>query len=122
MDQDDMVHIHHKKEHKKEQNNAIFSNMDATRDSYTKWSKSEKERQTSCDITYMGSKVWHKGTYLQNRNRLTDIKNGLVVATGEGGESGMDGVWELDANYYIWNEWSMRLHYTEQGTISKFLV
>ena len=33
-------------------NNAIFSNMDGSRDYHTKWSKSEREKQT-CDITYM---------------------------------------------------------------------
>ena len=35
----------------KEWNNAICSNMNATRDYYTKWSKSEK--QISYAITYM---------------------------------------------------------------------
>ena len=39
--------------HKKEQNNAICSNMDETTDYHTKWSKSERERQISYDITYM---------------------------------------------------------------------
>ena len=39
--------------HKKEWNFAICSNMDATRDYYTKWSKSERERQIPYDITYM---------------------------------------------------------------------
>ena len=34
----------------KEQNNAICSNMDGTRDSHTKRSKSERERQTPRDI------------------------------------------------------------------------
>ena len=38
---------------KKEWNNAICSNMDATRDYHTNWSKSEGERQISYDITYM---------------------------------------------------------------------
>ena len=38
--------------HKKEQNNAIFSNMDTTRDSYTKWNKSERERPIPYDIAY----------------------------------------------------------------------
>ena len=37
--------------HKKEWNNAICSNMDATRDYHTNWSKSE--RQIPYDITYM---------------------------------------------------------------------
>ena len=39
--------------HKKEQNNTIHRNMDATRDSHTKWSQSERERQILYDITYM---------------------------------------------------------------------
>ena len=39
--------------HKKEQNNAICSKMDATRDYHTKWSKSERERQIPYGITYM---------------------------------------------------------------------
>ena len=36
----------------KEQNNAICSNMDGTRNSHTKWSKSEGERQIPYDIAY----------------------------------------------------------------------
>lgn len=39
--------------HKKEQNNAICNNMDGTRDPHTEWSKSERERQIPCDITYI---------------------------------------------------------------------
>ena len=39
--------------HKKEWNNAICSNMDGPRDYHTKWSKSDRERQTSYDITYL---------------------------------------------------------------------
>ena len=34
---------------------------------------------------YVESRIGHKKTYLQNRNRLTDIGNSLVVATGERG-------------------------------------
>ena len=37
----------------KEWNNAICSNMDATRDNHTKWSKSWRDRQVPHDITYM---------------------------------------------------------------------
>ena len=36
--------------HKKEQSKAICSNMHATRDSHTKWSESERERQIPYDI------------------------------------------------------------------------
>ena len=38
---------------KKEWNFAICSNMDGPRDYPTKWSKSDRERQISYDITYM---------------------------------------------------------------------
>ena len=38
--------------HKKEQNNAICSNMDWPRDYHTEWSKSDRERQTSYDTTH----------------------------------------------------------------------
>ena len=39
--------------HKKEWNNAIWSNMDGPRDCHTEWSKSDRERQISYDIAYM---------------------------------------------------------------------
>ena len=38
---------------KKEQNNAICSNMDRPRDCHPEWSKLDTERQISHDITYM---------------------------------------------------------------------
>ena len=38
---------------KKEQNNAIWSNMDGCRDCYIEWSKLDTERQMSYDIAYM---------------------------------------------------------------------
>ena len=38
----------------------------------------------------MESKIRYKSTYLGNRNRLTDIKNRLLVAKGEGVWEGMD--------------------------------
>ena len=55
LDKEDVVHIYNGMplSHKKEQNNVICSNMDATRDYHTKWNKSEKERQIPYDITYM---------------------------------------------------------------------
>ena len=57
--------------HKKEQNNVIFSNMNTIRDYHIKWSKSERERQTSyIDITYVEIE--------------TDIGNRLVAAVGQG--------------------------------------
>ena len=55
MDREDMVHIYSviSLSHKNEWNNAICSNMDGLRDYHTKWSKSDRERQISCDIAYM---------------------------------------------------------------------
>ena len=38
---------------KKEWNNAICSNVDGPRGYHTKWSKSEREREVSYDITYL---------------------------------------------------------------------
>ena len=54
-DEEDMVHIYNgiMLSHKKEYNNAIYSNMHGHRDYHTKWSKSERERQIPYDITYM---------------------------------------------------------------------
>ena len=58
-------------------NNAICSNMDATRDYHTKWSKSETERQVPYDITYMWNlKKWYNWTYSQNRG---EFPGGAVV-------------------------------------------
>ena len=55
MDKEDVIHIYNRilLSHKKERNNAICSNMDEPRDYHTEWSKSDRERQISCDITYM---------------------------------------------------------------------
>ena len=39
--------------HKKEWNNAIYRNMDATRDYHTQWSKAERDGQIINDVTYM---------------------------------------------------------------------
>ena len=71
---------------------SICSNRDATRDSYTKWSKSDRKTNTICYHLHVKSKIQPKWTYLWNRNRLTVIENRLVVAKEEW-EGGMD--WEF---------------------------
>ena len=50
-----MVYIHNRilLSHKYKQNNAICSNTEGPRDNHTKWSKSDREKQTSYGITYM---------------------------------------------------------------------
>ena len=98
MDKEDVVRIWNGKllSHKKEWNNAICSNMDATR-GYIKWSKSERDKYHMCYHLYVESKIWHKWTYLQNRNKLTD-KEQNCVCPGGGGEGGRD--WEFGTSRY----------------------
>ena len=82
MDKEDVVHIYNGLllSHKRELNNAMCSNMGGPGDSHTEWTKSEGERQISYGITYMWElNKWYKWTYLQNRNRLTDIENKCMV-------------------------------------------
>ena len=59
MDNEGVVHIYNGilLSHKKEGNNAICGNVDATRDFHTEWRKSERERQIPYDITYVESKI-----------------------------------------------------------------
>ena len=44
---------------RKEWNDAICSNMDGSRDYYSKWSKSEGERQISWYHLYVEFKIWY---------------------------------------------------------------
>ena len=55
--------------------------------------KDKRKTNTIWYLLYVQSKTWHKWSYLQNRNRLTNIENRLVVAKGEWGERGMN--WEF---------------------------
>ena len=67
----------------KKWNNAICSNMDGPRDCHTEWSKSDREGQILYDIAYMWNlKKWYRWTYLQNRNRVTDVKNKCIITRG----------------------------------------
>ena len=87
--------------HIKEWNNAICSNMYGPTDCHTKWSKSDREREISYDITYMWNlKNGYKWTYLQNRNRVTDVENKLMVMRGWRG--GIN--WELKSTGWRWHE------------------
>ena len=54
----DVVHIYNGilLSHIKEWNKAICSNMDGLWDCHTEWSKSDKEREMSCDVSYAESK------------------------------------------------------------------
>lgn len=57
--------------------------MDATRDSHiSEVSQKGKDKHHITSLT-LESKIRHKLTYPQNRNKLTDMENRLVVARGE---------------------------------------
>ena len=75
--------------------------MNGPRDCHTEWSKSDREKQTSYDIAYMWNlKKWYKWTYLQNRNRVTDIENKLMVTKREGGDKLGDWDWHIHTTIY----------------------
>ena len=67
MNKDDGRHIYSEilLSHKKEQNNAICSNMEGTRDSHIEGSKSGTERQISYNLYVESKKKRYKQTYLQ---------------------------------------------------------
>ena len=76
LDKEDVMHIHNGilLSHKKEWTNAICGTIDGTRNCHT---KSQKDRY---DTAYMQNlKLWYKWTYLQNRNRFTDLGNERIV-------------------------------------------
>ena len=59
--------------------------MDRPGDFYTKESKSDRERQTPYDTTYMWNLKHDTNEHIyNNRNKLIDIENRLVVAKGVG--------------------------------------
>ena len=86
-----MVHIHNGilLSYKKEWNNATCSNMDVTRDSHTKWTKLERERQIPCDITCM----WNLKHGSDEPICKTETDSQTCHCQGEEGRSGRD--WEF---------------------------
>ena len=73
----------------KEQNYKImwsYSNMDGPRDGWTYHTKYVRQKKTNTmwNHSYVESnfKKWHKWTYLQNKNRLTEIENRTMVTKG----------------------------------------
>ena len=57
--------------------------MDATRDYHTKWSKSDRERQISYDITYVWNLKYDTNEHIYKTETDTEIR--LVIAKGEVG-------------------------------------
>ena len=75
---------------RKEQNEAICSDMDRSRDYHTKWSKSDRERQLSYDITYMCNQIFKNDTneLIYKTETASQIsKSNLSYQQGNIGES-----------------------------------
>ena len=93
LDLEDVVHIHNEilLSHKKEQNNAILQQHGWTRDSHTKWSKSEREEQIPYDITYMWNlKYGTNERFHRKENHGHGEQTCGFQGGGERGGSGMD--------------------------------
>ena len=79
------------------QNWVIGSEVDVPRVSYRV--KSEREKQILHINTYVWNlEKWYRWTYLQGRNRDTDIENGHVDPGEGAGEGGMN--WESSPDIY----------------------
>ena len=79
---------------KKERNNVICSNMDATRDYHTKWSKSEREKQIPYDITYMWNLKYDTMNLSMKQKQTHRHREQTCGCHGGGsGEGGWTGVW-----------------------------
>ena len=81
--------------HKKEWNWVICRDMDGPRECHTEWSKPERGKQISCNNAYMQNlEKWYRWSYLQSRNRDTDVENKCMdTKVGWGGrywETGID--------------------------------
>ena len=74
--------------------------MDETRDSHTKWSKSERERQIPYDITYMWNLKYITNKHIYKTEEIN--RDHTCGCQGEGGGSGIDSAL-VHAKYYILN-------------------
>ena len=72
---------------------AIHSNTGGPKDYHSKWRKSERERQISCDTTCMCNL---KKELIYKTNRLTDLESKLMAAKWEKWGGGIDrlGAWD----------------------------
>ena len=90
--------------HKNEQNCAICTDVYGLRKCHTEWSKSEREKWILYINAYMWNlEKWYRWTYLQSRNRDTDIENNRMdTKVGErGGWDELGGWdWHINTNMY----------------------
>lgn len=84
-----MVHIYNRPpiNHRIRQNTAIYDNMVGSREYHSKQNKSDRKSQVPYDFTHMKDIIL-KATNEQ-RQRLIDTENSMVITRGErGGRSG----------------------------------
>ena len=90
--------------HKQEWNWVICRDMDGPRECHAEWSKSERAKQMSYINAYMWNlEKWYTWSYVQSRNRDTDIENKCMDKKGEGevGGTGRLGLTHVHYWYYI---------------------
>ena len=94
MDKEDVVHIYNRILLSLKRNEIVSfaESVVGPRNCHTEWSKSEREKQTSCNTAYLWNlEKWYRWTYLQSRNRDTENKH---VYTKEGRQ-----VWDELGNW-----------------------
>ena len=90
---------------KKEQHNAICSNMDGTGDSHPERSKSERERQIPYDFTYIWNLIYSTN---EPFHRKENHRHGEQTCGCQGGEGrtrnlGLIDLGLIDARYCLWS-------------------
>ena len=66
--------------------------MNGPRERHTGWNKSNTEKQIPYINAYMWDlQKWYRGTYVQSRNRDTDVENKHTDSGGGGGGVGCIG-------------------------------
>ena len=70
--------------HKRQWNCTIYTNMDGLIDCHIKWSKMKEKDNYTRYYLNVETKIWHEGTYLQTRNRLTDVENRVAIHKWKG--------------------------------------
>ena len=92
--------------HQKKRNWVMCSEVDGPTDCHTEWSKSDTEKPVSYDTAYMWNlkkkKKEYKWNYLQNRSKVMDVENKLMVTRveGEGRDKLGDWDWHIHTAIY----------------------
>ena len=82
----------------------MCSNVDEPRDYHSK-GKSDRERKTPYDITYMWNIKYDTSELIYETDRNTDIENRLWLPRGRRARKGRSGSFELACANYAYIEW-----------------